>query len=43
LQQYDRAVTHLRQALDTLQLDAQRTLADEELRQAEAHLSGGDA
>ncbi|MEW6197565.1 MAG: rhomboid family intramembrane serine protease [Planctomycetota bacterium] len=40
LQDYPRAVGHLRAALTGLQLDAQRTLAEEELRQAEARLSG---
>ena len=35
---YDRAVEQLRLALETLQLDAQRTLAEDELRQAEARL-----
>lgn len=38
LQQYDRAATQLRRALDGLQLDAQRTLAEEELREAMARL-----
>jgi membrane associated rhomboid family serine protease len=40
LGQYERAVSQLRLALETLQLDAQRTLAEEELRQAETHLHG---
>lgn len=40
LQDYPRAVSHLREALAGLRLDAQRTLAEEELRQAEARLSG---
>jgi hypothetical protein len=38
LGQYEPAVRHLRQALDELQLDAQRTLASVELKEAEAHL-----
>lgn len=42
LQQYDRAVVQLRQALETLQADTQRALAAEELRQAEARLLGQD-
>ena len=42
LHQYERAVLQLRQALESLQLDAQRTLAEEELRQAEARLLGRD-
>lgn len=40
LQQYDRAALHLRRALDGLELDAQRTLAEEELRQAVGRLLG---
>jgi tetratricopeptide (TPR) repeat protein len=42
LQLYDRAAQQLRQALEGLQLDAQRTLAEEELRQATARLLGRD-
>jgi membrane associated rhomboid family serine protease len=41
LREYARAVGHLRRALDDLRLEAQRTLAREELREAEARLSGG--
>ena len=40
LHEYERAVAQLRQALDSLQLDGQRTLAAEELRQAEARRLG---
>ncbi len=43
LQRYDRAALHLRRALDGLQLDAQRTLAEEELRVALARLVGGSS
>jgi membrane associated rhomboid family serine protease len=42
LQAYDRAVVHLRRALDLLQSDAQRNLAANELRLAE-ELAGGGA
>jgi membrane associated rhomboid family serine protease len=35
----ERAVLHLRQALEALHLDAQRTLAEDELRQAEERLA----
>jgi len=42
LARYDRTVHHLREALESLQLDAQRTLAEEELRRAEGHLSNND-
>jgi len=41
LQRYDKAALHLRRALEGLQLDAQRTLAEEELRVALARLVGG--
>jgi membrane associated rhomboid family serine protease len=41
LQEFERAVRHLRAALEGLQLATQRTLAEDELRQAEARLSAG--
>ncbi len=40
LAQYERAVVHLRAALEDLHSDAQRTLAEEELRRAEERLLG---
>lgn len=40
LGQYERAVAHLRAALEDLRPDAQRTLAEEELRRAEERLFG---
>ncbi|MCK4340767.1 MAG: rhomboid family intramembrane serine protease [Phycisphaerae bacterium] len=43
LQQYERSVSHLREALEDLKLDAQRTLAEVELRQAEARILGHDS
>ncbi len=42
LDRYDRAALQLRRALEGLQLDAQRTLAEEELQQALARLLGRD-
>lgn len=42
LGEYERAVAQLRTALEALHLDAQRTLAEEELRLAEARLLGRD-
>ncbi len=42
LQQYERAAEHLRAALHDLKLDGQRTLAEEELRQAEARIHDHD-
>jgi tetratricopeptide (TPR) repeat protein len=42
LQEHERAIVQLRQALEALPHGAQRTLAEEELRQAETRLLGPD-